>query len=127
MIAQAGQMGSIIKDRHEHGRARHRYSASDAGARAGGLHVDLTERHEMARIDRQLKAAADARATGSRRLHSVLGRRGTDSCLARRGEARAAAARSMGDDRRRLHFAARRPGPHGKEISRPASAATWWP
>ena len=42
-------------DRHQHGRARHRHSLSDAAREAGGLHVILTERHESARIDRQLE------------------------------------------------------------------------
>ena len=49
-------------DRHQHGRARHRHSLSDAAREAGGLHVILTERHESARIDRQLEGRSAARA-----------------------------------------------------------------
>jgi len=54
MIAQAGQMGSIMIATNMAGRGTD-IPLSDAARDAGGLHVILTERHESARIDRQLE------------------------------------------------------------------------
>lgn len=54
MIARAGEMGSIMIATNMAGRGTD-IPLSDAARAAGGLHVILTERHESARIDRQLE------------------------------------------------------------------------
>jgi len=54
MVAQAGQAGSIMIATNMAGRGTD-IALSDAARDAGGLHVILTERHESARIDRQLQ------------------------------------------------------------------------
>ena len=53
-----GRRGRPGDHRHEHGRPRHRHQARPGVAAAGGLHVLGTERHEAARIDRQLAGRA---------------------------------------------------------------------
>ncbi|KAG1447564.1 hypothetical protein G6F57_017045 [Rhizopus arrhizus] len=54
MIARAGEIGSIMIATNMAGRGTD-IPLSDAAREAGGLHVILTERHESARIDRQLE------------------------------------------------------------------------
>ena len=54
MIARAGEPGSIMIATNMAGRGTD-IPLSDAARAAGGLHVILTERHESARIDRQLE------------------------------------------------------------------------
>lgn len=54
LVAQAGQAGSIMIATNMAGRGTD-IPLSDAAREAGGLHVILTERHESARIDRQLQ------------------------------------------------------------------------
>ena len=54
MIAQAGQIGSLMIATNMAGRGTD-IVLSEAARAAGGLHVILTERHESARIDRQLE------------------------------------------------------------------------
>lgn len=54
MIARAGQMGSVMIATNMAGRGTDIPLSEEARA-AGGLHVILTERHESARIDRQLE------------------------------------------------------------------------
>lgn len=54
MVAQAGQMGSVMIATNMAGRGTD-IPLSKAARAAGGLHVILTERHESARIDRQLE------------------------------------------------------------------------
>jgi preprotein translocase subunit SecA len=54
LIAQAGQIGSLMIATNMAGRGTD-IALSDAARAAGGLHVILTERHESARIDRQLE------------------------------------------------------------------------
>lgn len=53
LIAQAGQAGRVTVATNMAGRGVH-ISLDDAVIEAGGLHVMLTERHDSARIDRQL-------------------------------------------------------------------------
>lgn len=54
MIARAGELGSIMIATNMAGRGTD-IPLSEAAREAGGLHVILTERHESARIDRQLE------------------------------------------------------------------------
>src|SRR5690625_691246 len=54
IVAQAGQVGSIMIATNMAGRGTD-IPVSDAARALGGLHVILTERHESARIDRQLQ------------------------------------------------------------------------
>ncbi|WP_033534631.1 preprotein translocase subunit SecA [Bordetella trematum] len=54
MVAQAGQLGSIMIATNMAGRGTD-IPLSAQAREAGGLHVILTERHESARIDRQLE------------------------------------------------------------------------
>lgn len=54
LVAQAGQVGSIMIATNMAGRGTD-IPLSQAALAAGGLHVILTERHESARIDRQLQ------------------------------------------------------------------------
>ena len=54
MIARAGEIGSIMIATNMAGRGTD-IQLYDAAREAGGLHVILTERHESARIDRQLE------------------------------------------------------------------------
>jgi preprotein translocase subunit SecA len=53
LIAQAGQAGRVTVATNMAGRGVH-IALDDAVVQAGGLHVMLTERHDSARIDRQL-------------------------------------------------------------------------
>ncbi|WP_454692145.1 preprotein translocase subunit SecA [Achromobacter aloeverae] len=54
MVARAGETGSIMIATNMAGRGTD-IALSDEARAAGGLHVILTERHESARIDRQLQ------------------------------------------------------------------------
>ncbi|AKQ55358.1 preprotein translocase subunit SecA [Bordetella hinzii] len=54
LIARAGEIGSIMIATNMAGRGTD-IPLSEAARAAGGLHVILTERHESARIDRQLE------------------------------------------------------------------------
>ena len=53
VIARAGEPGRVTVATNMAGRGVH-VDISDSVANAGGLHVILTERHDSARIDRQL-------------------------------------------------------------------------
>ena len=54
LVGRAGEIGSIMIATNMAGRGTD-IPLSDAAREAGGLHVILTERHESARIDRQLE------------------------------------------------------------------------
>lgn len=54
IVAEAGEVGSIMIATNMAGRGTD-IPLSDTAREAGGLHVILTERHESARIDRQLQ------------------------------------------------------------------------
>ncbi|CAM5199992.1 Protein translocase subunit SecA OS=Castellaniella defragrans OX=75697 GN=secA PE=3 SV=1 [Castellaniella defragrans] len=54
LVARAGEVGSVMIATNMAGRGTD-IPLSDAARRLGGLHVILTERHESARIDRQLQ------------------------------------------------------------------------
>jgi preprotein translocase subunit SecA len=54
LVAQAGQVGSVMIATNMAGRGTD-IPLSDEARQRGGLHVILTERHESARIDRQLQ------------------------------------------------------------------------
>src|SRR5699024_8320334 len=54
MVARAGEVGSIMIATNMAGRGTD-IPLSDGALALGGLHVILTERHESARIDRQLQ------------------------------------------------------------------------
>ena len=128
LVGRAGEIGSIMIATNMAGRGTD-IPLSDAAREAGGLHVILTERHESARIDRQLEGRSGRQgdpghAEAILSLEDAVLDSVRNSLWSRPMDALLAMSFPAGAPSRRAGCATRRRAP--KE-NWPANAAAWCP